>query len=242
MTNALNRFIFLLITLLIFACNKKVQPSAEHVKRLKMIQSLNYDLALNHKGDFGIFAEDFRKTYYRDQFFRDKNNRAYYLVNVKKQNILDSLNQKFICSFLDKFGFQPVSKIGVFGQEAIFLTLIHADLGIQERYYRKAIEARKRILISPNLYTAFIDRFLMQKNCFQLYGTQMINYKGKFIPYPLKLNGLNQRRKEAGLVEGFEDVIYSSFEYKFIPEEYLKILPALIKEFRVQDCGLADIN
>ncbi|MBS1571268.1 MAG: hypothetical protein JST62_02580 [Bacteroidetes bacterium] len=226
-------FFFIAINL---SCSKRVKPSSEHQMELQIIKSAQSPLLINKSGIFEKESDTLREIFYRDQYYRDKKNPKYLFQNIKQQKVFDSLNQTFIISFLDQHGIQPLSSIGLFGQSAIMYTLIHSDIKLKEKYLQVIIDAQQNKTTAPFLFAIFIDRYLVQKNCFQKYGTQQIKFNGKFVPYPIDIKLANYNRKRIGLVQNLKEFLFSNFNYDFNESEYMAVLPQLVKRFGIKNC------
>lgn len=114
----------------------------------------------------------------------------------------DSISIKKLTKIVDAHGWLGKSRVGSTANQAIWLTVQHADLEIQEKYLPLLKESVAQGE-SEGWNLAFLqDRVLMRKGQKQIYGTQSIwdNTLKKNKIYPISdLKNVNKRRAKLGL-------------------------------------------
>lgn len=157
------------------------------------------------------------KTLLEDVLTRDQKNRKLYfrcLDSLKEENktILDSINVeiskddsinlKIVEKVLQENGWVGSDVVGAMASIAIFIVIQHSDLPIQEKYLPMALDAVKKGNLEAKNIALLEDRISLQKNNYQLYGSQVVKdtVTGKWKPAPIKdeLN-VDKRRAEIGL-------------------------------------------
>lgn len=83
---------------------------------------------------------------------------------------IDLENQQYVASIIDSHGIP--ANLSEKAYSAIFLTVDHADLDFQKRYFKPLMEAAKQGKIKRSEICTLHDRILMHSNRRQLYGTQ----------------------------------------------------------------------
>ena len=176
----------------------------------------------------------FKKVLIEDQRYRNTRIGTS-LKEAKVQRQLDSLNQVIVTSFLDNYGWPTTLDVGFFGIQAIGMTIQHAPLQIQERYYSKLVTAYKRDKLLAETLSLLEDRINMRRKRYQYYGTQAVSYKGKAVVYPIyEIDSIDSRRRRIGLRQTIDEYLrLLQIEWKV--DEYKEMLPGIIKEFRVSD-------
>ena len=126
------------------------------------------------------------------------------------QGKLDSLNLIFIDHLLEKTGYPGLSTVGVKTAEVAWNIIqhssdVHGYLAIIKR-------AAKKRELSFTLYATMLDRYLMDNNKKQIFGTQIVLRKHKsgknpelFIWPITRSKGINARRRKAGFKTTIED-------------------------------------
>lgn len=120
--------------------------------------------------------EILQTVYDRDQAIRqdflkvDQSNPEDIFRMYNKMDSIDKLNQKLVFNILDSIGWpQNLSHVA---NNAIFLTIDHAKLDSQEKYFPLVEEQMKQGNISKSSYATLLDRILMLSGKKQIYGTQ----------------------------------------------------------------------
>lgn len=79
------------------------------------------------------------------------------------------------------------------------------------------------------------DRINMRTHRYQYYGTQTVYFKNKLVPYPvMNIDSIEIYRKRLGHFMPFEKYLEFLGANPDI-KEYKRILPELIKEFKISD-------
>lgn len=120
--------------------------------------------------------EILQTVYDRDQAIRqeflkvDQSNPEDIFRMYNKMDSIDKLNQGLVFNILDSIGWpQNLSDVA---NNAIFLTIDHAKLDSQEKYFPLVEEQMKQGNISKSSYATLLDRILMLSGKEQIYGTQ----------------------------------------------------------------------
>lgn len=120
--------------------------------------------------------EILQTVYDRDQAIRqeflkvDQSNPEDVFRMYNKMDSIDKLNQRLVFNILDSIGWpQNLSDVA---NNAIFLTIDHAKLDSQEKYFPLVEEQMKQGNISKSSYATLLDRILMLSGKEQIYGTQ----------------------------------------------------------------------
>jgi hypothetical protein len=113
----------------------------------------------------------------------------------------DSLNTAIVTNIINTYGWLSAAETSEKANSALFLVIQHADIKTRERYLavlRKAVEQGKA---KARDYAYLLDRTLMDKGKFQIFGTQLTGAKkGELSFYPIAdEKNVNKRRKEIGL-------------------------------------------
>jgi len=107
------------------------------------------------------------------------------LLNVKADDSLemkklygemsknDSENQNRISLLLDSYGWLGAEKVSQRGINTVYLVLQHAPLDIKQKYIDMVERAVSKGEIRATDYALFQDRYLLQRNDNQKYGTQV---------------------------------------------------------------------
>ena len=129
------RLIYTIILILLFcSCDRRLKPSEFHVLKLKLIKGFeNSPTMFKPIGDKELSLK-LKTLQYNDQLYRDIKEPKYYLVNYKKQNVLDNENQEIVKKILDKYGYLSIKEIGYIGNHGLNLTLEHAPYEMKIKY------------------------------------------------------------------------------------------------------------
>lgn len=137
---------FLLLALLLFACNNNKQINEirkQHETRIAMIR-LGFD-------PYYSKVPDSMKRWikvFSNVLADDQKNRIIGLKPTKEewkeQTQLDSENLIIVTGFVNKYGWPTKYDIGFIGQRAIGLVIQHSPLVVQEKYYPLLIKAYKK--------------------------------------------------------------------------------------------------
>ncbi len=134
-----------------------------------------------------------------EKFGRESEEYKYVWSQIQKQ---DSVSSYKLFEILDNHGWVGKSRVGGSANQAIWLTIQHADLEKQEKYL-PLLRASVKNGESESWHLAFLeDRILMRKKQKQIYGTQAIwdNDLKKNKIYPIQdVKNVNKKRKKLGL-------------------------------------------
>lgn len=223
----------IILFLILYGCKSQILPSKEHQTKMKFIENFKDITTINSSIEFKEWIPVLAKVYYQDQFYRDIKEPKYYLANFSKQNILDKENQMIVSKFLDEFGYPNLKEIGLIGYKAVNLTLEHANLEYKKKYLKIIELGFKEKKMAPVYYSIFVDKMLFKERKFQMYGTQIVEYKNKYTFYPLNLQNTIKNRKAIKLNETLSDYLKNNFNSTFDSASYEKNLPELIRYFRI---------
>ncbi len=169
-----------------------------------------------------------------DQKFRDYDETMFY-NHRKEQHNIDSANQVIVSSFLDKYGFPPVTQVGLKGIFGISSVLQHSPTTMQEKYYPVMVDAYKKGNIRGETLALLEDRINMHHHRKQYYGSQMARYQNHYTLYPVvNVDSLTVYRKRMGFLWTISQYL-EMFNSKWDEDEYKKILPQLIELKKVTD-------
>lgn len=130
--------------------------------------------------------------YEKDQLPRMK------LLNVKADDSLemkrlysemsnnDSENQNRISLLLDSYGWLGAEKVSQRGINTVFLVLQHSPLNIKQKYIDMVKRAVSKGEIKASDYALFQDRYLLQCNDKQKYGTQVSKSGSTYYVLPIQ--------------------------------------------------------
>jgi hypothetical protein len=125
-----------------------------------------------------------------------------------------------------KYGFPSISMVGKLANINAFLLIQHSP-SIKKTYYKMIERAYLENDFDPVSYAMLTDRWLMQHNKKQMYGTQIYgNIRiwrkyGKSILYPVKrIEEVHHRREKIGFQISIEEYVESL--NATIPEKYYK--------------------
>ena len=142
-------------------------------------------------------------------------------------NKYDAENIKKIETIISKYGYPGKSLVGEPTNRAAFLVIQHSDK-IPKYLPMIKIAAEKKELRFRS-YALMLDRYLMEKEEEQIYGSQGLAMHGFPIIWPIKDAGnVNVVRKKAGFSQTVEeyskDLFGENFEYKVCTLEEVKEL------------------
>jgi len=130
-------------------------------------------------------------------------------ISWDQQEKVDSTNTVFIEKVFEKYGYPGKSLVGV-GNASIAAWSVIQHSNKIEKYLPLIKEAGQKGELPFRLVAMMEDRFLMQQNKEQIYGTQGTTRKTNTsnpisLMWPIKdAETVNQRRKEAGFNETVE--------------------------------------
>lgn len=171
-------------------------------------------------------------------FVNDQKDRiaVYGFTDIKEQDKLDSQNLKIVSIYLDRYGWPKKYDVGLWGQQAVNMTIQHSPLEVQEKYYPKLVEAYKQDNSLFDILALMEDRINMRRHRYQYYGSQVVYLDKKPVFYPIyKFDSVDFRRKK------LSNWMPTLKEYIFILKEeinlddYNKNLPRLIDSFHISD-------
>lgn len=222
--------------LLFFAisCNKKIknEPSKNHLAVIDLNIKLSPLLSKNANPRFIYLLPKLDSVYQNDQKYRDLFNPDYLKKNIKTQKKLDKENQLIIGTLIDSFGYLNSKDVGIIGEKAINLTLLHSDLEFMKKYHPELEEAFKNKKLFVNTYVSFVDKISLKENNFQIYGSQLITYKGKTMYLPLNIDSLHYYRNQLGQPLDTTNYLNAYKRVYIDPTEYKKLLPELTNYYK----------
>ncbi|MEE1945410.1 DUF6624 domain-containing protein [Pedobacter sp. KR3-3] len=193
------------------------------------VTSFNIDTSKFNK----VLAKQLDSIYKEDQDTR----MAYIkLVNAKQQNspegkaatakmkATDSLNQLFVEGILSKYGWLAPQDVGMYGSQALFLVIQHANLPMQEKYLPMIRKAEKDGRILSSNLAILEDRVALRQGKKQIYGSQIKSdaKTGEKSLFPLDdPDHVDERRKAMGL-QPLAEYLEKSFQMKWDVEAYKK--------------------
>lgn len=232
-----HKMLLLLLCLLGCTVHKKTAydiAKVEHDKKLESLQNLQDPFYNKVADSMKPWVAVLKNVYITDQ----KNRLVGYgftKTGLKEQRMLDSLNLITVTGYLDKYGWPAITDIGFFGQRAIGMTIQHAPLSIQEKYYPSLVEAYKRDRFLFETLALLEDRINMRNRSYQYYGTQLVAYHGKQVLYPVyEIDSLETRRKKLGFKMSMEDYM-KLLKSEWNMDTYKSLLPSLVAEYKVSD-------
>lgn len=188
-----------LLFTLIISC---IRPSREEIENDKVdsiaikYQSLNRDTfkikqIMNECG--AIRKRDQRwRTEYGSLLIGDKMNNADGMSIIDSMNRDDSLNETFLKSITDQYGWPSVYCIGPQCEETLFLVLQHAKLDYQVEMLPFLVNAAYKGDCPRSDIAYLLDRILIKNGRKQYFGTQLMydGPSGRYIAYPLQYPAL----------------------------------------------------
>ncbi len=123
----------------------------------------------------------------------------------------------------------PNYKLGLAGNQTLFLVIQHSDLKTQEQYLPMMREAVKDGNADPGLLALLEDRVALQQGKRQTYGSQIgQNNNGEYYVMPLEdPDNVDKRRAEVGL-EPLQNYL-ANWGLSWDAEAYRKKLPEIEK-------------
>ena len=125
------------------------------------------------------------------------------------QNVIDSTNTLFVEGVFKKYGYPGKTLVGDNTNEAAWYVIQHSKK--IDDYIPIIKEAAEAHELPFKLYAMMLDRYLMNKNQEQVYGTQAVmrklkaSDKSQWFIWPIKdAQTVNQRRKDAGFPDTVE--------------------------------------
>jgi hypothetical protein len=206
---------------------RRLQAKTEYLEALKlqtdtMLQALHTDqrwvallqkLNPNNETYIDSLASRLKAIHYDDQHYRQqldslRNKFGGDSDEMQQQwkliNFYDSINLILVEQILDQHGWLSVNEVGRDGNAALWLTIQHAPLSTQEKYFPVMQQAVEKGKASPRNLAYLQDRILMRQGKKQLYGTQ---FQRNSATGEMKLwdieepERLNERRAKVGLPE-----------------------------------------
>ncbi|MBC7937310.1 MAG: hypothetical protein H7Y86_18345 [Rhizobacter sp.] len=140
-------------------------------------------------------------VYRNDQKFRSVTDNKLYKKNKKRQDELDDKNLQIITKIIEKHGWLNIGDVGMVGAKAITMVMVHAGVRTKLKYYPFLIDAIRKRKIDYETVAVYEDKLNLMLRRQQYYGTQMMQYDGKFTLYPvIYFNELPSRRTMMGLM------------------------------------------
>ncbi len=103
----------------------------------------------------------------------------------KIQRLLDRENMAFVERVIKLYGWLGMNRIGVDGNETIFLVVQHSTLEQQEKYLPLLYESAMKGESQKQHLALLEDRINVQKGLPQIYGTQFYTDSGVTKMYPV---------------------------------------------------------
>jgi hypothetical protein len=132
----------------------------------------------------GLRAE-FLKRKVTDQMYRGVGSVSDSIWTIQKE--YDRENQLFLDSIIDKYGWSGISLIGQDGAGAAFLFAQHADNDL--KFQEKCLKFMKEALINNDIsrsdFAYLVDRIMLKKYGYQLFGSQCMEVDGIYQARPL---------------------------------------------------------
>ncbi len=116
-------------------------------------------------------------------------------------NKIDSINEKLVTGLLDERGWMGKDILGYKGNSALFLTIQHADIDVQEKYIPMLREAVNNGNARGDQLALMEDRVALRQGKRQIYGSQIgSDEDGNYFVSPMiDPENVNERRAEVGL-------------------------------------------
>jgi hypothetical protein len=124
--------------------------------------------------------------------------------------------------------------MGLFGFKAVGMTIQHAPVEVQTKYYPALLKAAREDTLLREFLALLEDRINVRNNRCQYYGTQVMTYKGKQVVFPVCYpDSIEIYRANYKLMtmEDYLKLLKGSWNKK----QYLQLLPELRKHFQVSD-------
>ena len=118
-----------------------------------------------------------------------------------KMAAVDQKNRERLKKIMDKHGWPGRSLVGQDGAHAAWLLVQHADADLAfQKGCLQAMKALPKGEVEPQDIAYLTDRVLVAEKRKQVYGTQLLQQGGKFIPQPIEDElSVDKRRAEVGL-------------------------------------------
>ena len=149
---------------------------------------------------------EFLKRKETDQMYRGMFTRNDSLWKIQKE--YDRNNQRFLDSIINKYGWPGFSLIGKEGTTAAFLLAQHADSDLE--FQEKCLKLMKKSFLKKDInrqnFAYLMDRVLLKKYEFQLFGSQCMVVDDIYMPLPLydkKIVNTLRKYFEMGTLEGY---------------------------------------
>lgn len=198
----IDTILFKLTIFLILGCMANVSDKPQSTMNLPLKRKLDSIMVLDQKyrEDLVLLMSSGNEDYLSKKYHVSKNILKQTLW--KKQNTIDSANIIYIAAVIRKYGYPGKSLVGSPSNESAYYVIQHSSkIG---KYIRTIETAAKKNELPFHLFAMMEDRFLMDTNKEQIYGTQatFITLNGdavKYVIWPIKdpLH-VNELRKNAG--------------------------------------------
>lgn len=227
----LNKYIDISADDRLILVDKDLEPLRENRENWNKIQKKIEQVYISEL-DSGVNKEVALKLFYmgiEDQKYRailpalgqvEFDSNGLFRVPVSME-MMDQLEE-----IIKKYGFPGISLAGKLGSKNAFLILQHSFK--IKKYYKQVKKLYEKGDFSPTDYAMLTDRYLMDKNRKQIYGTQLeMNPRktgGYYVLYPVKdFKNVNKRRKDIGFASTVEEYVASWKDGKhIIPEKYYR--------------------
>lgn len=151
------------------------------------------------------------------------------LIAFKQQlDSVDNCNQHIVFGILDSIGWP--SELSTVANQAIFLTIDHADLSFQKKYIPLVEERANQGVLEKSSYATLLDRILMRSGEMQVYGTQTViqNVGGEdvLLIWPIENpDKIDSLRVSMDLIplNKYIEIVSSTYKKKCYWDESLKI-------------------
>jgi len=227
--------ILFLSTVLLSSCNNTNTKVSEFAERFAVRDStlegkletiLRRDQAIRRLMDARISDETRAKTlsYLNLSESELKSNSVYFFMNL-----IDSINQVAVDKIISEHGYPGKSKVKSPWHKTVFYVAQHS--GNIEKYLPLIEKAANHGELEKKNWAMMYDRYLMDNNKTQIYGTQVWGQKTKdggwieFV-WPLQYpDSVNQLRKEVGIENTIEEMCANfEMDYKiYTLEEALEL-------------------
>lgn len=188
---------------------KKITDRIEEKYTSELDSNCNKQLAVELL-KLGIYDQLYRSDYYKIKYKR---------TTPPKNPTTDKDNWNQLKKIVKKHGFPTISMVGKYASTGAFLILQHSH-PIKDKYYYMVKTAYENKDFDPICYALLTDRWLIDKNKKQLYGTQSRGEDmNSLVLSPVEdFKNVNQRRKDIGYTSTIEE--YCKKNNIKIPEEY----------------------
>lgn len=231
------KFLFPL-TLLFFiliSCNSKHNSKKPSFDPKRFLDSLPEPLLSKIPDSMKKWLPVLETVRRNDQKFRSIEDPSLLEDNKEEQRILDKENLRIVDSFFNIYGYPNPKLIGIKAMIGLNSVIQHAPLEIQEKYFGYVCKAYEKGDVPGETLALLEDRIIIRNNRKQYYGTQLVVYKNKYIPYPLvNVDSLFLYRKKMKMPWSMEYYL-KRFKSEWDSTQYKEKLPALIKYFRTTD-------